>query len=141
MPLKINESAEESAINLTPMIDIVFLLIIFFMVGTQFTQQENQFEIKLPSVEAAQPLTTLPDEIVVMVSRDGAVLLDGKSTSLPELETRLKQAKKNYADQAVVVRGDGQGVYQHVMDVMGVCHRAAITHINLPAQLKREEQP
>ncbi len=141
MPLKINETSEEAAINLTPMIDIVFLLIIFFMVGTQFTQRESQFEIQLPSVAAARPLTALPDEIVVTVTHEGGLQVDGQTCSLVELETRLRDAKENFADQAVVIRGDGRSVYQHVMDVMGVCHQAAITHINLPAQLKREEDP
>ena len=49
MPLK-TETVEEPTLNLTPMIDIVFLLIIFFMVGTQFAQMENQYDIQLPTI-------------------------------------------------------------------------------------------
>ncbi|MCA9079282.1 MAG: biopolymer transporter ExbD, partial [Planctomycetaceae bacterium] len=70
MPLK-TQAMEEPALNLTPMIDIVLLLVIFFLVGTQFTQAERQYEIDLPTVSDAQPLTALPDEIVVNVGRDG----------------------------------------------------------------------
>ncbi len=60
MPLKTG-TVEEPKLDLTPMIDIVFLLIIFFMVGTQFTEMERQYDIKLPTVTDAKPLTNLPD--------------------------------------------------------------------------------
>ncbi|MBX3440130.1 MAG: biopolymer transporter ExbD, partial [Planctomycetaceae bacterium] len=72
MPLK-TQQPEEPALNLTPMIDIVLLLVIFFMVGTQFTEAERQYQIDLPAVSVAQPLTALPDEIVVNVAKDGSV--------------------------------------------------------------------
>ena len=55
MPLKGADRTEESAINLTPMIDIVFLLIIFFLVGARFTEQERQYDIQLPSSSEIQP--------------------------------------------------------------------------------------
>ncbi|MCA9031200.1 MAG: biopolymer transporter ExbD, partial [Planctomycetaceae bacterium] len=76
MPLK-NESAEEPSINLTPMVDVVMLLIIFFLVGTQFNKPERQYEINLPTVSDAQPLTSLPDEIIVNVSKTGEFEVNG----------------------------------------------------------------
>ena len=56
--------SDKIELQMTPMIDIVFLLIIFFMVGTQFTEQERQFDVQVPSVSDAPPLTSRPDEIV-----------------------------------------------------------------------------
>ncbi len=93
MPLK-TDSIEEPGINLTPMIDIVFLLLIFFMVGTRFTEMEREFKIQLPSVSEAQPLTSLPDEITINVSSDGELQVDGVEMTLQELENRLQTAKK-----------------------------------------------
>ncbi len=131
MPLKGAERTEEAAINLTPMIDIVFLLIIFFMVGARFTEQERQYDIQLPSSEQVQPLTASPDAIVINVRRDGSVLLGNEAMTLEELEKSLKEAKANYEDQAVVVRGEGQGLYQPVINVLGVCHRTEVKKISL----------
>jgi biopolymer transport protein ExbD len=141
MPLKISEAKdEEGTINLTPMIDIVFLLIIFFMVGTQFTQSETQVEINLPEVSDAKPITNLPDALTVSITADGFIIVDGERKSLTELEKHLRKAKKNYADQAVAVRGDGQGNYQNVMNVLSICHRVGINNITLPARLKKPEE-
>ena len=94
MPLKTG-TMEEPNLNLTPMIDIVFLLIIFFMVGTQFTQQDEQFAVQLPTATTAQPMSAAPDSIVISVSRDGRVVMNGELTSLSDLEIDLEVAKKN----------------------------------------------
>ena len=93
MPLK-TQPMEEPALNLTPMIDIVLLLVIFFLVGTQFTQHERQYEIDLPTVTDAQPLTALPDEIIVNIARGGEIELNGTTMTFDELEAALRQAPR-----------------------------------------------
>jgi len=138
MPLK-TASIEEPNLNLTPMIDIVFLLIIFFMVGTQFTEMERQYDIELPTVSDVQPLTTLPDPITVNVRRSGEIVVMGETRSPQELETQLQVAHENYADQGVLIRADGQGLYQHVMAVMEVCRKANIRNISLANRLQPED--
>ncbi|MEE3283936.1 MAG: biopolymer transporter ExbD [Planctomycetota bacterium] len=135
MPLKGADRTEESAINLTPMIDIVFLLIIFFLVGARFTEQERQYDIQLPSSSEIQPLTGTPDALVINVRQDGTILLGTKPISPDELEAELKDAKENFEDQAVVVRGEGQGLYQPIVNVLGICHRTQITRISLAYKL------
>jgi biopolymer transport protein ExbD len=137
MPLKI-AALDEPQLNLTPMIDVVFNLIIFFMVGTRFADLERQFDVQLPRVSAAQPLTNLPDEIVVNVYRDGRVVVNRDPMTIAQLETTLRAARERYADQAVLVRGDGQGIYQSVIDVLGACQRAGIRHFSLAAQFQPE---
>ncbi len=139
MPLK-TDSIEEPSINLTPMIDIVFLLLIFFMVGTRFTEMEREFKIQLPSVSDAHPLTSLPDEITINVSADGKIQVDGLVVTIQELENRLQTAKKNYADQSVIIRGDANGAYQNVMDVLAACNRAGIEAVSLANRLQTEDQ-
>ena len=136
MPLKL-DTIEEPSLNLTPMIDIVLLLVIFFMVGTQFTEEEVQYDIQLPSVSEAQPLTATPDEIVVNVRRDGTIFLGPDQVTTGELERELKRAHQRYAKQVVVVRGDAEGTYQNVMRVLSLCRRANITNVQLAG---REEE-
>ncbi|MCA9025535.1 MAG: biopolymer transporter ExbD [Planctomycetaceae bacterium] len=140
MPLK-THPPEEPALNLTPMIDIVMLLVIFFMVGTQFTNAERQYEIDLPSVSIAQPLTALPDEIVVNVTREGSFYVQQEAVTIDQLKTILKEAHDHYADQAVVVRGDGAVNYQRIMDVLSLCQQVQITNVQLANQLAQEGGP
>ncbi len=140
MPLKTAEMVEEPKLDLTSMIDIVFLLIIFFMVGTQFTARERQYDIQLPTVSNAQALTSLPDELIVNITNDGSIQLGEQQKTLNELEDDLIAARRNYPDQAVIIRGDGTGPYQNVMNVLAVCHRAEITRISLANQLRQKDE-
>ena len=66
--------------------------------------------------------------------------VNGEELSLAALETRLVEAKQNYADQAVVIRGEGTGLYQHVMDVLAVCHQAKIKTVALANRLQAGNQ-
>ena len=121
LPLR-TESLEEPQLNLTPMIDIVFLLIIFFMVGTRFSEIEQKFDVDLPTAAPVKPRSSLPDPLIVNVARSGDIMLDGTELTANELMTRLKQAKENWKDQGVIIRGDGEGRYQAVVDVINMCH-------------------
>ncbi len=138
MPLKL-ETIEEPSLNLTPMIDIVLLLVIFFMVGTQFTEEEKQYDIQLPTVSEAQPLTSMPDEIVVNVRRDGTLFLGSQPVTVEELEQALKEAQQRFARQTVVVRGDAEGPYQNVMTVLNLCRRARIQNVQLANRVEQED--
>src|SRR5215510_14814014 len=115
MPLKV-EPLEEPYLNMTPMVDVILNLLIFFMLGTRFAEEERQLNIQLPTVTHAQSLTAPPDEIVINVYPDGHMIVNQKPASAAELEELLSEARARYQDQAVLVRGDGKGEYQTVMD-------------------------
>lgn len=132
MPLKL-DPMEDPVLNLTPMVDVVLNLVMFFLVTTHFSkeEQEQQFPIELPKVTAAQPLTGLPDEIVVNVSADGTIYLGKEQRTSEVLEEELRAAVIRYAEQEVMIRGEADGPYQHVMTVLNICHRAGITNLRL----------
>jgi biopolymer transport protein ExbD len=133
MPLR-TDSLEEPQLNLTPMIDIVFLLIIFFMVGTRFSEIEQQYDVELPTAAPVEPMTSRPDAIVLNVTRSGDVTIGGEPVSVEELKDRLETARKAYAEQAVLIRGDGEGMYQSIVDVMDICHQSKIHRFSLAFQ-------
>lgn len=133
MPLR-TDSLEEPQLNLTPMIDIVFLLIIFFMVGTRFSEIEQQYDIELPTAAAVTPMTSQPDALILNVARSGQITMNGKVLSIAELQTTLEAARQAYAEQAVLIRGDGDGTYQSIVDVMEACHKARIHRFSLAFQ-------
>jgi len=138
MPLKV-EPLEEPYLNMTPLVDVILNLLIFFMLGTSFAKDERQFDVELPSVSHAQPLTNPPDEIVINVYSDGHVVVNQKPLSATELESLLVDARQRYADQAILIRGDGRGNYQSVMDVLSVCQRAGVHNYSL-ATLQKSDQ-
>ncbi len=138
MPLR-TESLEEPALNLTPMIDIVFLLIIFFMVGTRFSEIEQQFDIEMPQAPAVAPMSRAPDPIVVNVTRSGRITIGSTELTLAELKDRLENARRTFAQQTVLIRGDGQSLYQSIIDVMSVCHQARIHRFSLAFRPVQDE--
>jgi biopolymer transport protein ExbD len=113
------------------MLDIVMLLIIFFMLSTQFREEERQYDVKLPTVSDATALTGQPDEVVVNVAADGTITVRNEKISLTDLEAAMRLAHEKFAGQAVIIRGDGSGPYQSIMDVMSACRRGGITNLSL----------
>ena len=134
MPLKTQQD-DQPRLDLTPMIDVVFLLIIFFMVATSFDEMERDIEIELPEVASAQALTDAPKQRVVTVSAEGQVTLDNKKITLPELITKLSAARQEYPEISVVIRGDASCAYQHVAATLAACKEANITDIGLPVSI------
>ena len=135
MPLK-TDTLEEPMLNLTPMIDVVFLLIIFFMVGARFTEEshDQQFDVELPSASSVPTMSRMPDPLVITVYRSGRIQLKDRELNQTELVQELKAAKEAYADQAVLIRGDGEGQYQAVIDVMNACYQVQIKRFSLAFQ-------
>ena len=133
MPLKLNRD-DQTSINLTPMIDIVFLLIIFFMVGSRFSdlnQAERDISLKVPQVQNAQALTSAPDKRIVNVYDDGKITLDRQPVSLAELESQLASAREQYQKLGVVVRGDRTSKFERVAQVIAMCERVKIRDLNI----------
>jgi len=137
MPLKVQKDIE-SSINLTPLIDIVFLLIIFFMVGTKFSElneQERNIPLQVPSVSTATAITSAPMRRVINVVSDGQIYLDEQPVNVEELRIELVSAKEQYERLGVVVRGDASTMYQRVAEVIATCRQAKISDLNISVRV------
>jgi len=139
MPLKTHQD-EPPSLNLTSMVDVLFLLIIFFMVGAQFTDQERNIDLQVPTVSEAGAMTTAPQKRIVNVDREGRISLDRSEVTLGELTARLTAARREYSELGVVVRGDGGGPLQHVADVLGACHEAGISDMGISVRVAKKEK-
>jgi biopolymer transport protein ExbD len=133
MPLKTTQD-EMPSVNLTPMIDIVFLLIIFFMVGTKFTELERHMGVDLPQVSNVRALTAAPEKKVVNVFPDGRITLDREEVSREQLTQQLRVACREYPDLGVIVRGDARASMQQAVTVMEACNEAGISKLKISVQ-------
>lgn len=138
MPLKTNID-EPLSINMTPMVDVVFQLLVFFMVGTKFAEMERNIALQVPQVAEVRTLTPAPDRRIINVYEDGRVALDRDYVSLDELVQRLARARGEYADLGVLVRGDAAGPFQNVASVLGACRQAGIADLGISVRLARPD--
>lgn len=130
MPLKIQED-EPPALNLIPMIDIMFNVIIFFLVTSTFASLERDIPLRVPEVVDKGALTDAPQRRVVNVFRDGRITLDDAPLTLDELVERLARMREQYADLGVLVRGDAHGEFQPIARVLNACRQAGIQELGI----------
>ncbi|WP_425399525.1 ExbD/TolR family protein [Aeoliella sp.] len=134
MPLKTSQD-DQIQLNLTPMIDVVFLLIIFFMVATKFTEIDRSIELELPKVGSAGEAAVPNKPKAVTVFADGRIELDGKSVDRATLVTQLTAARQATPDLDVILHGDANCPFQHVADTLAACHEAEVTQIGITVEL------
>lgn len=134
MPLK-TQVDEGPTLNLTSMIDVLFLLIIFFMTGTKFTELERKIGLKVPQIADGSQLPPPPERVAVNVYRDGSLTIDREIVSLKQLSERLRDLNRRNPALSVIVRGDAEGAFQNVANVLAACRQAGITDMGITVRL------
>ncbi|MFT7485157.1 MAG: biopolymer transport protein ExbD [Candidatus Paceibacteria bacterium] len=125
------EAGDEPQMNLTPMIDVIFQLLIFFMVATTFQQDEREMDVELPPAASGTELTREDDEIIIHVKRDGALVIKGETYDQPALARHLAMAAERNPKTPVMIRGDRLVHHEDVIGVMDACGIAGLTSLSL----------
>ncbi len=129
MKLRVEEE-EGLGINLTPMIDVVFLLIIFFMVTTTFIQLEKEMSIQLPEAQSGDAAGDKVREVIVNVLAEGRIVVNQQDVSADQLLKMLRSARAQNPEVEVVIRSDGAATAQTLIGVvLDKCQVAEIDSI------------
>lgn len=127
MAVNIRKGRALATLSLTPLIDIVFLLLIFFLVATRFAEEDRKLEVQLPTASEAQPVTEQPQEIAINIDDQGRFFVGGQYVEEDELFQLLQSARiNNPLGQPVVIRADQRVPFQFVALVMNLCNQAGI---------------
>jgi biopolymer transport protein ExbD len=122
---------DEPTMNLTPMIDVVFTLLVFFMLATKFAERERSLDVDLPAASAAQETAASLEELVINVTRDGRVSIEGRTLAGDDLYRVLEEAARRSPGRPVVLRGDRKGAYDEIVTVLNECMRAGLSDLSL----------
>jgi biopolymer transport protein ExbD len=115
--------------DLTPVIDVVFLLLLFFLVATQFSTEVFELDTRRPNVVKARPLASGTKQIVVNIDADGIFRLAGNAMSEQELQAYLHAQQTTNPDmQTVLINADERVPFRYPAQVMGVCEGEKIRH-------------
>jgi biopolymer transport protein ExbD len=127
MSVTINKGRLGGGLEMTPMIDVVFLLMIFFLVASKLDEDDRSIEVVLPQASAAKPLTSRPREFVINIDREGRLFAGATPVSQEELATLLRQAAAdNPQGQTVILRADEDTAHKFVVAAMDACVQAGI---------------
>ena len=125
---------EPANVQLAPRIDIVFLLLIFFIVTWQYTRAETELSVSVPTAqEGADPQRQI-GEIVINILADSTIRVEGTTVDLEQLLEKLTKIAKEYENQPVRIRGDGGVQYQRIVEVIDTCQKAGIWNISFATQ-------
>jgi len=122
--------SERTGIQLAPMIDIVFLLLIFFIVLWNTARFETEIDISVPAASSGQEPQRTIGEIVVNVHQDGRVVVEGVERSDADLLGMFSGIVGAYPDQAIILRGDRQAAFDHIVRVLNLCQQSKIWNIS-----------
>ena len=127
------------SIQIAPLIDILFITLIFFMTLSVFYQLENELSINVPKAQESKEMERSPGEIVINIEREGTVIVNQKTFAPEELEEMLKRLSSLYPNQPVIIRADSKTTHEHVIRVLDACAAAGIWNIAF-ATSKEEEK-
>jgi biopolymer transport protein ExbD len=123
------QTHDDEGPSMTPIIDMVFLLLIFFLVATRFDEEEREIGTRLAEVAQAQPQSQPPNEVVINISEKGDFVVIGERLSEKQLSGFLTTlAVKNPGTQTVQIRTDERVPFRYPARVMGLCEREKIEH-------------
>ncbi len=118
-----NDSKPYDTINVTPMLDLAYVLLVVFILMTTASIQGLTISMPKPS---NNPVTEHHEMKVVQVTADGAVLINGVGVSLTELETQLKAAQSRDPKMSVAIKGDGRAQYAKIVAVIDLCNSIGV---------------
>ena len=134
-------------IEMTPMIDCVFQLLLFFLVTSHFNEEaraltEGELSAILPEAAAAMPMVTKPREMIINVDNQGRYIVGGQEHTETQLANLLRRAQiDNPGGQSVIIRGDERVDWKHVARVMGLCNQANISDYRVAVVPQDEQTP
>ena len=127
-------TAEESQeIQMAPLIDIVFLTLVFFMTTSVYSTLEREIDITLPTASAAQTNERTQSEIYINLRNDGRIILNNRELSIPELQEVLNRVAEHAPGGAVIIRGDREAALGSAIAVLNCCKNADIQDVEFAA--------
>lgn len=131
---------EPIPLQLAPLIDVLLLLLLFFIITMNLSQRETEMKIVVPAADEGKLSTDRQvGEIVVNVRLDGTIVVEGATLTEEQLLAKLQLIASVHKDQAVIYRGDKGSTYEHTIKVMDVCRKAGIWNVSFATRPPESE--
>ena len=131
MRIRTGGDGAEEPINMTSMMDMVFNLLIFFLVATTMAQEELDMQVKLPHSSSTRALSAPPKQLVINIQEDGTVVVSTQTYNDAALAEMLGRVARDEPDRNVLIRADKDGAFGHFAHVVDMCHQAGISEAKI----------
>ncbi|MBK8186292.1 MAG: biopolymer transporter ExbD [Cellvibrio sp.] len=134
------QSTNNDEVNLTPLIDVVFLLLIFFMVSTSFTK-ETHLKVDLPQANG-QPSSDLPEQIEILIAVDGCYAVNGRAlvnTKIETLKTALEKTANGNVKIPLIITADAKSAHQYVVQAMDAAGQLGFVNLRMTTRMPDAE--
>jgi len=135
MAVKIRKGNALASLSITPLIDVVFLLLIFFLVATKFDEEDSSLDIQLPQATESVPIWSQPKSLVINITRNAEYFIAGVKRTGSEMETLLRGAWEKPEDSSIVIRGDERAPFGAIVGAVDLCQRLELNY----STITREE--
>ena len=134
MNFRKNKRSQAPAVQMASLMDVVFLLLCFFVTSSVFSQWETEVEITLPTAQSATIPGRMPGEIILNLNADGRVSVNGQVLTLEDVTSRLSRIAENFPGQPVVIRADKSCSYEKLMSLIDACRTANVWNFSLATE-------
>ncbi|HOV33514.1 MAG TPA: biopolymer transporter ExbD [Candidatus Hydrogenedens sp.] len=132
---------EPEPIQMAPLIDIVFLTLVFFMATTVYGVLESEIDITLPTAETSVPMTRSQGEIYINLKADGSIIVNNRTVTLAELQEVLNKVSQFFPGSSVIIRGDQNAMLGNAIRVLDCCRKANIQNVAFSTINEKTNQP
>ena len=140
MNFRKNINTNNPGFQMAPMVDIMFLLLIFFMVATIYAQWETKIGINVPTADTGAQTGRTPGEVIINLDKEGKISINSVEMESERLHKLLTQIAQTFKGQPVIIRADEKTEYEDVIKVLDICRKVEIWNISfatLPKQAKK----
>ena len=141
MNFRSTQKAETPGFQIAPMIDVIFLLLCFFVASQIFSQWETEIDVTLPTAESGTIPDRLPGEIIINIMGDGSVIVNRVSLDDEGLLALLGRVVEYFPGQPVLIRADRATEYEHVIRVLDLCKQVDIWNIAFATGAREQTAP
>ncbi len=121
---------EHQGFQVAPLVDIFFLVLIFFMTASIFYQMESELPLNLPVASEGKFLPRTPGKIIINVDSKGTIVINEKTYALKELENLLRKLVSLFPNQGVIIRGDKGVPYGKIVAILNACAKVGIWNVS-----------
>jgi len=126
-------SEEDTGFMMTPMLDVMFLLLIFFISTSIYYEIEREIGITVPQAAEATSIERSAHEIIINITSDGRIVVNQREYDIDELERLLNRISEVFSGQSIIIRGDRTTQFGRAIEVLDACARAKIWNVSFAA--------